>query len=83
MTLGNYLCLSRKPPAPCKTVLSLYLLILDGCCARALLQWVRSVGSRLELRVKFESRAIYHADEPQFLSSFTSSFIPRAITSCI
>lgn len=55
-----------------------YLLILDRCCARALLQRGRSVGSRLELRVRFESRAIYHADEPQFLPSFTSSFY----TSC-
>jgi len=58
------LCLGTKPPAPHKTVLRLYLLIFDRCCARGLFQQVHSVGSRSELRMMFENRATYHANEP-------------------
>lgn len=83
---ANYLicpCLGTKPCAPRKSVPRLYLLIFDSRCAGALLQRVRGVGSRLGPWMMSENRAIHHADELQFLSSFTSSFIPRVITSCV
>lgn len=66
-----YPCLATKPLAPHKTVLILHLLIFDRHFSRALLQWIHSMGSRSELRIMFEKRAIYHTHDRQFLSPFT------------